>query len=173
MFGSEVWGTRTAGFPLATAQTIYINRPLNQFQRQKVAEAQSVVYRESPDRDSMSPSQFHDRVQTKFNEWHFKQVGIDRVGFGGMIRRQQLDVYVKAAGSSILKGTMGLQPTLYPGAAIPLVTVNIHAAPLAMRANDIENLSQKCSREILKVLQLSTNGKVADLQRRLKNHYKV
>lgn len=43
-FSSEVWGIRTAAYPVATAQNTYINGPLNQFQRSKLAQAHSSVY---------------------------------------------------------------------------------------------------------------------------------
>jgi hypothetical protein len=60
LFSSEVWGTRTAGHTVGTAQTSYINGPLNQFQRSKLAQAQSSVYSQSSDCASMTPSQLHE-----------------------------------------------------------------------------------------------------------------
>lgn len=172
-FGSEVWGTRTAGFPVVTAQTLYINGPLNFIQQSKLAEAYSFIYSHSADRNSMNPSELYARVEDVFNVWHLRQLVVDQVGFGGKVRLKQVEEYFKGTGRSMLKGRLGLKPTLQPGAAMPPTVLNVGIAPHAMEAKAIEQLSQKKCRAILKSLGLSTNGITSELQKRLKKHYRV
>ena len=173
MLGSEVWGVRTAGFSVPTAQSLYIGGPLNPIQQSKLAEAYNFVNSQSSDRDSMSVSQLYARVENTFNSWHLQQLVVDNVGFGGKVRLKQVEEYFKGTGRSILKGRLGVLPTSQPGIAIPPVIRNECAAPPAMEAKAIENMGQKKCREILKLLGLSTNGGTSELHGRLKKHYRV
>jgi len=115
----------------------------------------------------------YDRVASLFNSWHIQKLQCDWAGFGGKIRAFNVEDFFKFAGRSMLAAKLGVRPTFPPGAVIPPATVNNSGAPLVMTAREIDAMSQKKCRDILKCIRLSTNGTTPELKKRLKKHYRV
>ena len=117
--------------------------------------------------DSLHPEDLTRRVAQTFNFWHIKQLQQDGVGYGGKIREQRVQSELKLLGRSILKGVIGLSPTVQPGAVVPA------RRPRVLTSDEIDDLGQKKARDILKNLGLSQKGTTLELHRRLKRHFSL
>jgi len=122
--------------------------------------------------DSIKESELCQPVAQVFNSWHIKKCQVDGVGYGGKIPEKKVQQVLKDMGTSILKGTLGMQPTTISNGNFGLLKPAM-GGKLIMTGSKIDVLSQKHLCETLKSLGLSQNGDKAVLHRRLKKHFRL
>jgi hypothetical protein len=189
VFGAERWGNRLGGFPACSMDTTYIHsKDLPVIVRRALFTAYQHITRVHG--SALQPKALYERVANLFNIWHIGLVEQDGYGYGGKISEKTVEQWLKKEGRVILQGSLG-------GHVIPqAVAMPIHPQPAAMLERgptqpvfyerrvvssaipsltgaEIENLSQRDARDKLKGLALLTHGTVAELQGRLKKHYRI
>jgi hypothetical protein len=189
VFGAERWGNRLGGFPACSMDTTYIHsKDLPVIVRRALFTAYQHITRVHG--SALQPKALYERVANLFNIWHIGLVEQDGYGYGGKISEKTVEQWLKKEGRVILQGSLG-------GHVIPqAAAMPIHPQPAAMLERgptqpvfyerrvvssaipsltgaEIENLSQRDARDKLKGLALLTHGTVAELQGRLKKHYRI